>query len=116
MKGDYDLGPLAQIPPGEGRAFDLGGRRIAVFHTRAGDVLAVQAACPHKQGPLADGLVGAGSVVCPLHGRKFDLASGAPLGHACGSLATYPVSVDAGGRIHLQLLPDQAQPDAEARP
>ena len=40
------LGPLAQIPVGEGRVFDIGGLRIAVFHTRSGAVYATQASCP----------------------------------------------------------------------
>ena len=71
-----DLGPLHAIPPGQGRNFEFAGERIAVFHTRAGEVFAVQAACPHKNGPLADGLVGGNAVICPLHAWKFDLATG----------------------------------------
>jgi nitrite reductase (NADH) small subunit len=98
-----DLGPLDRIPPGEGRTFELRGKRVAVFRTRAGEVFATQASCPHRQGPLADGLLGERCVVCPLHGFKFDLATGAPIGHACGQVATYPVSVGEDGRIHLRV-------------
>jgi nitrite reductase (NADH) small subunit len=57
------LGPLSLIPAGEGRNFEIAGERIAVFHTRAGQVFATQAACPHKNGPLADGLVGGNIVI-----------------------------------------------------
>jgi nitrite reductase (NADH) small subunit len=96
-----DLGPVERIPPGEGRTFQLRDRRIAVFRTRAGEVYATQASCPHRGGPLADGLVGERCVVCPLHGYQFDLATGAPIGHACEGVATYRVSVGDDGRIHL---------------
>jgi nitrite reductase (NADH) small subunit len=96
------LGPLAQIPPGEGRNFDVAGERVAVFHTRSGQVFATQANCPHKNGPLADGLVGGGTVICPLHAWKFDLASGEPVMAAC-KLQTYPVRVTSDGQIVLTL-------------
>src|SRR4051794_35774143 len=66
----FDLGPLDRIPLGEGRTFNLGGREVAVFRTRMG-VFATDAMCPHKTGRLADGLVGDGKVICPLHGFKF---------------------------------------------
>lgn len=101
MTEPLDLGPVDRIPPGEGRTFELGGRRVAVFRTRGGEVYATQASCPHKGGPLADGMVGDRCVVCPLHGYKFDLASGGAIGHACGGVATYAVSVGDDGRIRL---------------
>ena len=56
----YTLGPVEQIPLGEGRVFEVEGRSIAVFRTRQGEVFATQAACPHKAGPLCDGIIGAG--------------------------------------------------------
>jgi nitrite reductase (NADH) small subunit len=99
----HDLGPVELIPEGEGRAFDVGGARIAVFRTRGGKLFATQASCPHKEGPLADGLVGEGCVVCPLHGYEYDLESGAAVGHDCGALRTYPVSIDEGGRVLLRV-------------
>ena len=103
MTEPLDLGPVDAIPPGEGRTFTLGSVRVAVFRTRAGEVYATQAACPHREGPLADGLVGGRCIVCPLHGYKFDLATGAPVGHTCGSLAVYSVTVDGGRRVRLHV-------------
>jgi nitrite reductase (NADH) small subunit len=96
------LAPLAAIPPGEGREFEVAGERIAVFRNRSGGVFAVQAQCPHKGGPLADGLLGGSTLICPLHSRKFDLASGTALSGDCG-LKTYPVRLDDGNRIVLTL-------------
>ena len=64
---------------------------LAIFRLRTGEVFATQATCPHKGGPLADGIVGAGKVICPLHAYKFELATGRPLGSDCPALKTYPV-------------------------
>ena len=98
------IGPLAQIPPGEGRNFEVRNTRIAVFHTRAGAVHASQAECPHRIGPLADGLLGGDTLVCPLHGWRFDLRTGAALYGECG-LTTYPVRVTRDGELMLSLTP-----------
>jgi nitrite reductase (NADH) small subunit len=99
---ELELGPLSAIPPGEGRNVQAQGRRIAIFHTRAGAVFATQAECPHRAGPLADGLVGGTTLICPLHSWKFDLATGEALFGECG-IKTYPVRVDETGRIILTL-------------
>lgn len=64
------------IPLGEGRAITLDGRRIALFRA-GGGWYAIDAACPHRGGPLADGIVCDRAVICPLHDRRFDLESGA---------------------------------------
>ena len=96
-----DLGPLDFIPLGEGRAYTLGGKTIAVFRQRDGRLFATDNACPHKAGPLADGLVGSGKVICPLHMWKIDLETGRCLGEA-GAVRTYPVRA-ANGRIRITL-------------
>jgi nitrite reductase (NADH) small subunit len=70
------IGHLSQIPRGEGRQFDLDGRLVAVFHLRNGGVCATQAACPHRGGPLADGITGGTIVICPLHQKRFDVSTG----------------------------------------
>jgi nitrite reductase (NADH) small subunit len=101
MSRSVNLGPIACIADGRGREFVVDKRRVAVFRTRRGGVYATQARCPHKNGPLADGLIGERAVMCPLHGHKFDLAFGEPLGHACGNLETYPVDIDESGDIKL---------------
>ena len=65
------VAPLSAIPAGEGRTFEIAGERIAIFNTRAGGVFAVQANCPHKGAPLADGLVGGTILFCPLNYWMF---------------------------------------------
>ena len=89
--------PCESIPLREGKAVELGGRRIAVFNL--GDsFLAVDNRCPHRGGPLSDGIVSGSTVVCPLHAWAFDLNSGAVVNHpesqAC--LATFPVRIEKG--------------------
>lgn len=63
------------IPLREGRDVVIGNQSVAVFNL--GDrFLAVGNRCPHRGGPLADGIVTGESVVCPLHGWKIDLQNG----------------------------------------
>lgn len=63
------------IPLREGRSVKVGDHEIAIFNL--GDrFLAVDNRCPHKGGPLADGIVSGTTVVCPLHAWKLSLESG----------------------------------------
>jgi nitrite reductase (NADH) small subunit len=95
---EVTLGPISSVPAGEGRTFEVGTSKIAVFHTRQGGVFACRAECPHKGGPLADGLIGGSMLVCPLHSWKFDLTTGkAETGESC--LKTYPARLSRGGQI-----------------
>jgi nitrite reductase (NADH) small subunit len=96
------VAPLNSIPPGEGRNFEIAGEKIAVFRNRADQLFAVQAVCPHKGGPLADGLIGGSTLVCPLHSWKFDLTTGAAMVGECG-LKTYGVRADERGRIVVEI-------------
>jgi nitrite reductase (NADH) small subunit len=70
------LGDADQIPPGEGRAFDVAGEQVAVFRLRNGGLKAVSAVCPHRGGPIADGQIDGRVVLCPLHLNAFDLTTG----------------------------------------
>ncbi len=87
----YNLGPVACIPLGEGRLFETGDTLIAIFRARDGRVYATEPWCPHRGGPLIDGIVAAGKVVCPLHGYAFDLTRGKPSHSECRAIRTYPV-------------------------
>jgi nitrite reductase (NADH) small subunit len=97
----HNMGPVERIPLGEGRTYRLDGEEVAVFRTRQGEVFAVQARCPHRGGPLADGLVGGGRVLCPLHGHAFELATGDAVNNRCTALRRYRVSVTAAGDLLL---------------
>jgi len=99
---EVTIGSIQAIPEGEGRSFDVGKKRVAVFRTRQGGVYATQADCPHKQGPLADGLVGSQTLICPLHSLKFDLTTGRALDGSC-QLAVYPARVGANGQVVIDI-------------
>jgi nitrite reductase (NADH) small subunit len=64
------------IPVREGRSVAIGDREIAIFNVGDDRFLAVDGRCPHKGGPLADGIVAGDTIVCPLHAWKIGLASG----------------------------------------
>jgi nitrite reductase (NADH) small subunit len=99
----------ADLPPREGRVVQLGPREIAVFNL--GDrFFAADNRCPHKGGPLCDGIVAGHAVVCPLHAWKVNLETGEVERPAAanGCVQTYPTRVQDGvlhidvGGFHLQ--------------
>jgi nitrite reductase (NADH) small subunit len=94
------IGRTDDVPLLEGRSVDVGGWRIAVFRTADG-FRAIDHACPHAGGPLADGIVADRCVTCPLHGLRFDLETGeTPDGAA--RVRTYGV-VERAGELWLDV-------------
>ena len=106
MIGDWlDIGPVDQIAPGNARTLPVRGgpdehREIAIFHTLDNQFYALVNKCPHKQGPLSQGIVHGTSVACPLHNWNISLKTGEALGEDKGCVPTIPLRVDAG-RIYL---------------
>ena len=100
----HAVGTLDEIPIGEGRAFAVDGAEIAVFRLRDGSLRALAAVCPHRGGPLADGLMDGRVVVCPLHGHTYDLTTGAEVS---GNVAVcaYTVSAADDGTILVEAGP-----------
>jgi nitrite reductase (NADH) small subunit len=104
------------IPLREGRSVQLGGHDIAIFNL--GDrFLAVENRCPHRGGPLADGIVSTGVVVCPLHAWKVDLTTGSvtnrPEDLQC--VKTFPVRLENGVvSIELSIAGERSQPSCFA--
>ena len=72
-----NLGSSSRIPVGQGRCYVVGAEEIAVFRQRDGRLFAAQNRCPHRQGPLSEGVMGGGHVICPLHAHRFNLENGA---------------------------------------
>ena len=103
--GEHALGPAWQIPLGQGRNFLLDGLAIAIFRTREGVLFATQANCPHRGGPLADGLTDGRTVICPLHDRMYSLSTGEGIGTDC-SVQTYPVRIGKDGGMYLRTCND----------
>lgn len=93
-----NLGSIEQIALGHSRCYLVGGEEIAVFRQRDGGLFATQNRCPHKQGPLSEGVFGSGKVICPLHSHKFDLTNGK------GSEPGECVKVYQVSEVHGELL------------
>ena len=101
------LGPVDDIPVGEGRAYVVDGEPVAVFRLRDGALRAVSAVCPHRGGPLADGQIDLKVVICPLHQNAFDLTTGCSL-TGQPDLTVYAVSVDEDNHVVVAaLLPSE---------
>ncbi|HYQ37021.1 MAG TPA: Rieske 2Fe-2S domain-containing protein [Mycobacterium sp.] len=100
---EISLGSVGDIPLGESRAYAVEGRQIAVFRLRDGSLRALDAVCPHRGGPLADGLADSRIVVCPLHGFTYDLATGEEVANGGAPVTAYPVRADDTGTIRLRM-------------
>lgn len=90
-----DIGPLADIPLRGARKVKTAMGCIAVFRTAEDQAFAVTDACPHKGGPLSEGIVHGQSVTCPLHNWIFDLNTGQARGED-GAITTFPTMVRDG--------------------
>ena len=91
-----------EIPVGRGRAVTLEGLELAIFNEGQGRFYACSAACPHEGGPLADGALVGGTIVCPWHGFDFDSRSGTCQVDPELSVSVYPVRVE-GGEVLVEL-------------
>ena len=94
-----DIGHIDDIPLRGARVVKTPVGCVALFRTAQAEVFAASNTCPHKAGPLADGIVHGQSVTCPLHNWVFDLNTGQAQGED-GRVATYPVRLE-GARILL---------------
>ncbi|SNS20639.1 Rieske (2Fe-2S) protein [Rhodococcoides kyotonense] len=95
------VGSLDDLTPGEGRAYVVDGRQVAVFLLGDGTVRATDAVCPHRGGPLADGQIDGSVVVCPLHQYAFSLDDGT-CASGIDAVATYPAAI-VDGKVTVEL-------------
>lgn len=90
------IGHLDEIPMPGARVVKAGELAIAVFRAAGDNVFALEDRCPHKGGPLSQGIVHGGRVSCPLHDWAIDLAAGAAVAPDTGCVRSFPVRVSAG--------------------
>ena len=93
---------LTQIPVLGSRVIKTREMDIAVFRGTNDKVYAIRDACPHKNGPLSQGIMHGTSVTCPLHNWKIDLTNGEALGPDEGCTNVFPAKVE-DGKVFLQL-------------
>ena len=102
----FVIGTIGDIPRRGARCVKNGDRTIAVFRTAEDQIFALEDRCPHRQGPLSQGIVHDGCVTCPLHNWVISLETGEAQGFDEGRTATYPVKLD-GQMIMIGLSPGQ---------
>ena len=93
-----DIGHIDEVPLRGARLLKTPMGCIAVFRTAEAEVFAASNSCPHKGGPLSEGIVHGQSVTCPLHNWVFDLNTGEAQGADEGRIETYPLRLD-GSRM-----------------
>jgi len=91
-----NIGPIEQIPLRGARVVKTRLGCVALFRTAPEEVFATSDRCPHKGGPLSEGIVHGRAVTCPLHNWVFDLESGQAQGADEGEIATYAVRIEEG--------------------
>jgi len=84
---------VADIPPGEARAYIVGDREIAVFNVD-GTFHAIENSCPHQGGPLAEGWIDGTTVTCPWHAWCFDVTTGVMTLGGYTSVDAFDVALD----------------------
>jgi nitrite reductase (NADH) small subunit len=102
-----DVAALEDIPRLGSRVIKTDTLQVALFRTRDDQVFALRDVCPHRGGPLSQGIVHGTSVTCPLHNWKIDLATGEALGPDEGCTKVFAVRID-DGRVLLSLQTGEA--------
>lgn len=95
-----DVGALAAIPVRGARVVKTQIGCVAIFRTASEEAFAIEDRCPHKAGPLSQGIVHGKAVTCPLHNWVISLETGAAQGADEGQVKTIPLKIE-GGRIFL---------------
>ncbi len=97
-----EIGAIDDIPMRGARCVNTPEGRIAVFRTAESQVFAIEDHCPHKKGPLSQGIVHGTAVTCPLHNWVISLESGKAQGADEGAVKTMPVRIE-GERLFIAL-------------
>ena len=112
MSAWIEIGGLSDIPRRGARRVSLSGIQVAVFRTADDEIFALVDRCPHRGGPLSEGIVSENSVTCPLHNWTIELPTGCARAPDEGSVKTIAVKL-SGDRIFLA-RPVHARSDCEA--
>jgi len=96
------VGTLDDIPELGARVVRTSDGDIALFRTADDQVFALRDRCPHKGGPLSQGIVFGHRVACPLHNWAIDLQSGTAVPPDEGCTSRHPVMLE-GREIYLSL-------------
>lgn len=93
--GKAKVAAVAELGDGQAKVVEVEGRTLAVFNV-AGTYYAIDNVCPHRGGPLGEGDVEGKTVVCPWHGWRWDVTTGANANNPAVRVSCYPVTVEQG--------------------
>jgi len=96
-----EIGKLTDIPACGARVVETPNGPVAIFRTSDDQLFAVADRCPHKQGPLSEGIVHGHQVTCPLHNWVIDLTTGEAVAPDRGQTACFAVKLEQD-RVWLQ--------------
>ena len=98
-----DVGAFEDVPPLGARRVETPDGEIAVFRTATNNLFALDNRCPHRGGPLSEGIVHGEAVTCPLHNLVISLLTGEAANPEEGCANTHPVRLEKG-RVMLGLV------------
>lgn len=103
-EADGQVASLAasELADGQLRGVQVGGERVVVARCDDGTVCAIAATCSHLGGPLDEGSREGDTVVCPWHGTRFDLRSGAVIGGPAVFAQPQYSATEQGGRVEIR--------------
>lgn len=104
------VGQVDDIPKLGARIVRTEEGDIAVFRNAEDEVFALRDECPHKGGPLSQGIVHGKKVTCPLHNWNINLDSGEAVAPDEGCAASFPIRME-GATIYLSLVPEEGCPN-----
>lgn len=96
------IGTIDDIPLRGARCVKTPQGKIGVFRTAENQVYAIEDHCPHRGGPLTEGIVHGASVTCPLHNWVISLETGMALGADEGAVRTIPIR-NIDGQLSIAL-------------
>jgi nitrite reductase (NADH) small subunit len=105
MNNWIEIGHINEIPQLGSRVVKTNSGKIAIFRNSEDEVFALGDRCPHKGGPLSEGMISGRTVTCPLHNWKLQLDTGMAIAPDDGCTNTYPIRIEED-IIYLQLAGD----------
>ncbi len=101
MQDWIEIGRLSDVPRRGARCVATPAGRVAVFRTASDELYAIEDRCPHKGGPLSQGIVHGAAVTCPLHNWVLSLKTGRAEGPDDGAVRTFALRL-SGDRIFME--------------
>jgi len=97
-----EVGFVNDVPRLGARVVETADGNIGIFRTADDEIFALRDSCPHKGGPLSQGIVHGKRITCPLHNWVLELETGEAVAPDAGCAASYPIKIQ-DGKVYLAL-------------